>query len=144
MNSKNIDVYTLIETEIYKLRKVGIETAGLDCRLLLTYSLKRHEILHNHQHIKITNKEIENFKNLIDQRLAGKPVSRIINKRNFWKREFTLNEATLDPRSDSETLIDASNASLLLVPIMKLLNLLFGSTLLYCRKESFIKDTFLS
>lgn len=107
MNSKSIDVYTLIEPEIFKLRKVGIETASLDCRLLLTYSLRRHKILHNHQCINITNKEIENFKNLIKQRLAGKPVSRITNKRNFWKREFTLNEATLDPRSDSETLINA-------------------------------------
>ena len=38
--------------------------------------------------------------------MSGKPVSRIINKRNFWKKEFELNEETLDPRSDSETLIE--------------------------------------
>ena len=101
MASKNIDVYTLIESEICKLRKVGIETASLDCRLLLTKSL------HNHEYIDITNKEIKKFKHFIKQRIAGKPVSRIINKRNFWKMEFKLNEATLDPRYDSETLIDA-------------------------------------
>ncbi len=107
MTSKNIDVYTLIQSEICKLRKVGIETASLDCRLLLTKSLERHKILHNHEYIDITNKEIKNFKYLIKQRIAGKPVSRIINKRNFWKMEFKLNEGTLDPRQDSETLIDA-------------------------------------
>ena len=107
MTSKNIDVYTLIKTEICKLRKTGIETANLDCRLLLTKSLERRKVLHNHEYIDITNKQIKNFKQLIKQRTAGKPVSRIINKRNFWKMEFKLNEATLDPRVDSETLIDA-------------------------------------
>ena len=107
MTSKNIDVYTLIEPEICKLRKVGIETASLDCRLLLTKSLVRNKTLHNHEYIEITNKEIKNFKHLIRQRVAGKPISRIIDKRNFWKLEFKLNEATLDPRHDSETLIDA-------------------------------------
>jgi len=107
MTNKYIDVYTLIESEICKLRKVGIETASLDCRLLLTKSIKKHRTLHNHEFINITNKEIKKFKYLIKERLAGKPVSRIINKRNFWKMEFKLNEATLDPRPDSETLIYA-------------------------------------
>ena len=107
MTNKNIDVYTLIKSEINKLRKVGIETANLDCRLLLSKSLNRDKTLYNHESINITENEIKNFKNLIEQRLTGKPVSRIINKRNFWKKEFKLNEETLDPRSDSETLIDA-------------------------------------
>ena len=107
MTNKYIDVYTLIEPEICKLRNFGIETASLDCRLLLTKSVKKYKTLHNHEYINITNEEIKNFKNLIEERLAGKPVSRIINKRNFWKMEFKLNEATLDPRPDSETLIYA-------------------------------------
>ena len=107
MTNKYIDVYTLIEPEMYKLRKVGIETASLDCRLLLTKSIKKNKTLQNHEYINITNKEIKKFKYLIRKRLAGKPVSRIINKRNFWKMEFKLNEATLDPRPDSETLIHA-------------------------------------
>ena len=107
MTNKYIDVYTLIEPEMCKLRKVGIETASLDCRLLLTKSIKKPRTLHNHEYINITNKEIKKFKYLIKERLAGKPVSRIINRRNFWKMEFKLNEATLDPRPDSETLIYA-------------------------------------
>ena len=40
MTNINIDVYTLIKPEINKLTKVGIETASLDCRLLLSKSLK--------------------------------------------------------------------------------------------------------
>lgn len=106
MIKKKIEVYTLIESEIQKLRRVGIETANLDCRLLLSKSLNSDKTLHNHEIINITENEINIFKNFIDERLKGKPVSRIINKRNFWKKEFILNEETLDPRSDSETLID--------------------------------------
>ncbi len=106
MHKNNIEVYTLIKSEVQKLRRVGIETANLDCRLLLSKSLNTNKTLYNHEFINITENEINNFKNLIEKRLSGKPVSRIINKRNFWKNEFKLNEETLDPRSDSETLID--------------------------------------
>ena len=39
MTFKNIDVYTLIKPEILKLRNIGVDTANLDCRLLLAKSL---------------------------------------------------------------------------------------------------------
>ena len=107
MTYKNIDVYSLIKPEVLKLRNIGIETANLDCRLLLSKSLRRRETLYNHQNIFISQSEIAKFQGLIQQRLNGIPVSRIINRRNFWKKEFELNDQTLDPRSDSETLIEA-------------------------------------
>ena len=107
MTYKKIDVYTLIKPEILKLSNIGIETANLDCRLLLSETLDRYETIYNHQNIHISEDEIKKFQNLIQQRLSGKPVSRIINKRCFWKKEFELNDATLDPRSDSETLIES-------------------------------------
>ena len=107
MTNQNINVYTLIKPEIIKLRKVGIKTAILDCRLLLSKSLGRKLTLYNHENVNISKNEVEHFKTLIIQRLSGKPDSRIINKRDFWKKEFKLNEETLDPRPDSETLIES-------------------------------------
>ena len=107
MSNQNINVYNLIKPEIIKLRKVGIKTAILDCRLLLSKSLGRKLTLYNHENVNISKSEIEYFKTLISQRLSGKPVSRIINKRDFWKKEFKLNEDTLDPRPDSETVIES-------------------------------------
>ena len=38
MTNKYIDVYTLIKPDINKLSKICIETANLDCRLLLSKS----------------------------------------------------------------------------------------------------------
>jgi len=41
------------------------------------------------------------------ERAAGKPLSRFLGRREFWSLDFALNEATLDPRPDSETLVEA-------------------------------------
>lgn len=40
-------------------------------------------------------------------RLDRMPLSRILGRREFYGLEFRLNAATLDPRSDTETLVDA-------------------------------------
>ena len=88
MINENIDVYTLIKPEIIKLRKAGIETANLDCRLLLSASLGKKSTIYIHESVNISENEIEIFRSLIGQRLSGKPVSRIINKRHFWKRNL--------------------------------------------------------
>ncbi len=105
MNKNKIDVYTLIKPEIEKLKKSGCETASLDCRLLLSKVIKKADPVYMHQDIFITDNEINKFRVLISERAEGKPVSRIINKRSFWKKDFKLNEEALDPRADSEILI---------------------------------------
>ncbi|WP_298985394.1 peptide chain release factor N(5)-glutamine methyltransferase [uncultured Roseibium sp.] len=42
-----------------------------------------------------------------EKRLAGMPVGRILGEREFYGRRFVMNPATLEPRSDTEALIDA-------------------------------------
>lgn len=41
------------------------------------------------------------------RRLAGEPLARILGRREFWSLEFHLNAATLDPRADTETVVEA-------------------------------------
>jgi release factor glutamine methyltransferase len=41
------------------------------------------------------------------RRLEREPVSRIIGRREFWGRSFEVGPATLDPRADTETLVEA-------------------------------------
>ena len=107
MIKKKLDVFSLIKSEIEVLKKSGSETASLDCRLLLSYVLEKKSTLYTHENVYITDDEIKKFKVLISERSLGKPISRIINKRNFWKRDFKLNEEVLDPRQDTEVLITA-------------------------------------
>ncbi|MEK7655028.1 MAG: peptide chain release factor N(5)-glutamine methyltransferase [Pseudomonadota bacterium] len=44
---------------------------------------------------------------LIRQRLTGMPLAKIIGHKEFWKHRFITTKDTLDPRPDSETLIEA-------------------------------------
>lgn len=46
------------------------------------------------------------------RRLAGEPVWRIRGEREFWGLPFRLSPATLEPRPDSETVIEAALAEL--------------------------------
>ncbi|MDC0531080.1 peptide chain release factor N(5)-glutamine methyltransferase [Alphaproteobacteria bacterium] len=103
---KLIDVYSIIKPEIEKLVKSGSETAILDSRVLLAHVLCLTRPIFTHENINISKKEINSFQELIAERENGKPVSRIIKKKNFWKKEFEINQETLDPRPDSEVIIE--------------------------------------
>ena len=52
-----------------------------------------------------TPEQVEKFDTFILQRLARKPVARIIGRRQFWGREFEISPDVLDPRGDTETVI---------------------------------------
>lgn len=47
------------------------------------------------------------FDSWLQRRLAHEPISRILGRREFWSLPFIVTPATLDPRPDSETLIEA-------------------------------------
>lgn len=49
----------------------------------------------------------ERLAGVVARRLGHEPISRILGKRGFYGLEFGLNAATLDPRPDTETLVDA-------------------------------------
>ena len=48
----------------------------------------------------------------VTRRVAGEPVWRILGEREFWGLRFRLSPATLEPRPDSETLVEAALAAL--------------------------------
>ena len=45
------------------------------------------------------------------RRAAGEPLSRILGRREFWGLEFALSPETLDPRPDTETIVEAALAA---------------------------------
>lgn len=48
------------------------------------------------------------FMGFVDQRSQSQPIAQIIGKRAFWTHEFIVTRAVLDPRPDTETLIEAA------------------------------------
>ena len=52
------------------------------------------------------------FEALIRRRAGHEPFSRLRGRREFWSLDFELSPETLDPRPDSETLIEAALAAI--------------------------------
>jgi release factor glutamine methyltransferase len=64
---------------------------------------------------------------LVALRLTGMPVAKIIGHKEFWGRRFHVSPAVLDPRPDSETLIEAALALLPEDKALRLIDLGTGS-----------------
>ncbi len=92
-----------------RLESVGISTGRREARLLLAHVLgvDQTQVL-AYPERAVDEAKTAAFKALIDRRIAGAPVSRLIGGREFWSLQFTLSADTLDPRPDSETLIEAA------------------------------------
>lgn len=82
-------------------------TARLDAQVLLTHILQC-----NTAHLlawpeKTLNEEqLTNFQQLIQQRQQGLPVAHLTGLREFWSLNFSVNDSTLIPRPETETLIE--------------------------------------
>ena len=88
------------------LKKNSKSTPELDCKILLGYVLGLEDKIYFHDDFDVSNAEIIKFEELIQLRIKGMPVSKILGKRNFWENDFFVNEFTLDPRPESELLIE--------------------------------------
>ena len=102
------DSKTLLTRGINKLKFNKISTPEIDARILLTHATKSKEIIYMHNEFCVSRKHKQDFCKYLEERIGGKPVSRIIGVRNFWKNDFSINNYTLDPRPDSEIIIDVA------------------------------------
>lgn len=93
------------------LRQAGIETPELEARLLLCHATGlSHEAYVAALNDALAPDAAARFGAFVERRLAGEPVSRIIGVREFYGRPFRIDASTLDPRPDTETLIEAALA----------------------------------
>ena len=90
-----------------KLRECGISDPIRDARLLLADCLElRTQNLNLLNDSYISEIKISKFRRMVKERCKRKPVSKILGYRAFWGRDFEINENVLDPRGDTETLIE--------------------------------------
>lgn len=96
------------------LQRAHIETASLDARLLLQHVLNvsREQLLVSDR-LGLSPMQEAHFRDLIDKRAHRQPVAQLLGKREFYGRDFKVTKATLDPRPDSETLIETVLARIL-------------------------------
>jgi release factor glutamine methyltransferase len=102
------NVKTVLYSGAIALQRAQIATASLDARILLQHVLQvsREQLLLG-DGMAMTQEQHERYQGMITQRLARRPVSQLVGRREFFGRSFRVTQDTLDPRADSETLIEA-------------------------------------
>ncbi|MEM7213896.1 MAG: peptide chain release factor N(5)-glutamine methyltransferase [Pseudomonadota bacterium] len=102
-----ISVQAWLRLAVGKLSAANIPTPELDAKLLLKKAagLSSSGLIANSRDwvdydvLCVANQ-------MLERRLSGMPVQRIMGRCEFFGREFSLSDSTLIPRSDTETLID--------------------------------------
>ena len=90
-----------------RLVEAGIENPRREARLLLNLALGIDA------NARLPEREMAPavaalFETFVARRAGHEPYSRIAGRREFWSLDFALSPDTLDPRPDSETLIEAA------------------------------------
>jgi len=102
-----LKVKQLLRDVTKKLSISEIDNAARDARILVAHALgipKSQLALNTNESVP---EEIRSsLERLIFRRINREPIAKILGKRQFWGRTFFINEDVLDPRSDTETLID--------------------------------------
>lgn len=90
-----------------ELKNKEIDTARLDCELLLGHILKKERLfLITHKEEKVKKEDEDRFLELLDKRKDKMPIKYILNKCDFMGLDFYIEEGVLIPRGDTEILVD--------------------------------------
>ncbi|WP_299692612.1 peptide chain release factor N(5)-glutamine methyltransferase [uncultured Tateyamaria sp.] len=107
-----------------RLRAAGVPDPARDARLLLAHAAQvdaaRVTLIAPED---IAPEIAERYDNLVALRAVRVPVSHLVGRRAFYGRDFRVSDAVLDPRPETETLIEAA----LSAPFNRVLDLGTGS-----------------
>lgn len=102
MNLKDLLNYA----KIY-LNKNKIEDAGIISKLLIEYvfNIEKEKIILFYEK-ELDENSIKSYKNLLEKIVLGVPIQYIINKQEFMKLTFYVDENVLIPQPDTEILVE--------------------------------------
>ncbi len=89
-----------------RLREAGIDNPRLEARLLLAHAL--HTTVEALLRDRDDPVDTTHYDELLARRAARVPLALILGRREFWSLDFLVSAATLIPRPESETLIEAA------------------------------------
>lgn len=90
-----------------QLENAGIQTARLDCLVLLEdVTGKERSWLLAHPEFELSKTSVKKLDGQITRRAHHEPLAYIRGKSEFYGREFLVNSHTLEPRPETETIID--------------------------------------
>jgi len=90
-----------------KLKENPYSSANIEARLLLSYVLQIDiNKLFLNDDLDLTIDQKNQLKKLIKRRLNGEPMAYILGRREFYGNDFIVDKNVLDPRCDSEAMIE--------------------------------------
>jgi len=96
-----------------RFRAAGLDTPELDARLLAQTAFGLDAMgLVRREREAATSEQLVELDRFALRRLAGEPISRIAGEQEFWGLKFTLSDATLVPRPETEQLVEEALARL--------------------------------
>lgn len=92
------------------LEAAGVDSPRLDARLLLSFAtgLSRETLLRD----TLQTIDPMRYHAFLARRAAREPLALILGRQEFWSLDFEVSAATLIPRADSETVVQAAIAAL--------------------------------
>ena len=102
-----MNIQTLLNQASKTLDNLSNTSSKLDSEILLSKIIKKNRkylILNSNEELKKEN--IKSFDYLVKRRKKGEPIAYLINKKEFWKQNFYINQNVLIPRPDTETLVE--------------------------------------
>ena len=98
------DLYNQIKSS---LKEASIENESIEARRLICHAAGFEEDCFITSPDKIIETNVhKKIEKLLMRRVSGEPLSKIIGMQEFWGLPFKVTQDTLDPRSDTETLIE--------------------------------------
>lgn len=95
------------------LGRLGFATAALDAKRLTGHALGLGTLeLAMRENEPVDGEAAGRVAELLQRRMTGESVARIIGEREFYGLAFTLNGATLEPRPETELLVDMALGAL--------------------------------
>ena len=106
----------------------GIDTAELDARLILKeiLSFDDKELIIK-ENYNIPEGIIREIFAIEKRRLKGEPISKIFKKRDFYKSKFIISNDVLDPRPETELIVEIANKYIKKNDVKNILDLGTGS-----------------
>jgi release factor glutamine methyltransferase len=99
---------SLLSEAAAALSEAGFDEPRRCARQLVTASLDLSptELL-SHPDRRVERSAVKRLRSSLARMVGGEPMSRILGWREFWGLRFALSADTLDPRAESETLVEA-------------------------------------
>lgn len=102
-----MQVKNLLSELTERFERAGLDEARADARLLISFGINKQPVfLRMNPDFEIESDDLTKIRAFAERRLKREPVSKIIQTRGFWRLDFKVTADVLDPRPDSETLIE--------------------------------------